>query len=151
MLKLPLPPLEGGYYPDNMRVHLHPDLVFVFGSNLSGIHGAGAALYAKKYYGARQGQRTGLMGKCYAIPTKDRYIRTLPLERIKPYVEEFVEFTMTAGIKFYLTPVGTGLAGYKHEQIAPLFKGVVNTWLPLSWKPYLGDGPWLTYEGTKHA
>lgn len=112
-------------------------VIFVFGSNQRGRHGAGAARDAAWYYGAQEGCGVGLQGQSYAIPTKDFYIETLPLDKIKPYVDEFVKFTHDhPELTFMVTPVGTGLAGYTHADIAPLFKDVVNCWLPMAWRSY---------------
>jgi|GEM_PF-1410731 len=98
--------------------------VFVFGSNLAGRHGAGAALFAKRHRGAIYGQGVGRQGNSYAIPTKDARLRTLPLSTIAfPYVWAFLEYArMHPRTTFQLTPIGCGLAGYKPEQIAPMFK-----------------------------
>ncbi len=68
------------------------DEIFVFGSNLSGIHGKGAALIAKQKYGAIQGQGWGLQGNSFAIPTKDQNIKTLPLYKIKIFIDTFFLF-----------------------------------------------------------
>lgn len=98
--------------------------IFVFGSNLKGIHGAGAALHAKKYFGAIQGQGVGRQGNSYAIPTKHSPYQTLPLETIKLYVEDFLEYARNNYWEsFMVTPIGCGLAGYLPTHIAPLFKG----------------------------
>lgn len=108
--------------------------IFVFGSNLAGRHGKGAALYAKQYHGAIYGQGIGLQGNSYAIPTKDARIKTLPLNTIKEYVDDFINFAYKhKELKFIVTPIGCGLAGYKYEQIAPMFfecKGLSNVVLP---------------------
>ena len=109
--------------------------IFVFGSNLAGRHGKGAALHARKHYGAVYGVGWGRTGDAWAIPTKDKSLRTLPLDRIKEYVNVFL---ITAREEpqntFKVTAIGTGLAGYKHEQIAPMFKGAPdNCVLPDEW------------------
>lgn len=92
--------------------------IFVFGSNLAGIHGAGAALHAKKYYGAKIGVGRGLTGNSYALPTKDENIMTLPLDVIERNIVEFFGFAEDNPAKsFALTPIGTGLAGYKRSQM----------------------------------
>ncbi len=102
----------------------YSELIFVFGSNLAGRHGAGAALFAREKHRAIYGQGVGLQGTSYAIPTKDENIETLPLERIKPYVDEFLAFAREhPELNFQLTPIGCGLAGYKPEHIAPMFDG----------------------------
>lgn len=98
--------------------------IFVFGSNLAGRHGKGAALEARKKHGAIYGEGVGLQGRSYAIPTKDKYLRTLPLSAIELYVQGFLGVARTSPHHtFRLTPIGCGLAGYKPEQIAPMFKG----------------------------
>jgi hypothetical protein len=116
------------------------DEVFVFGSNLAGIHGAGAAKQAVKY-GARYGVGVGMSRRTYAIPTKDYDIKTLPVDQIKPYIERFVKFTNEhAGVKFFITRVGCGLAGHKDSEIAPLFRGCsANCSFPEQWEIYLKD------------
>jgi len=113
--------------------------IFVFGSNLAGRHGKGAALHAVRKHGAIYGKGEGLQGNSYAIPTKDKYLRTLPLDIIALYVQTFILFAAThKEMKFILTPVGCGLAGYKPDQIGPLFKGVPsNVRVPDAFKPYL--------------
>ena len=96
--------------------------IFVFGSNLAGRHGAGAAKFARENHGAVYGQGVGLQGDSYAIPTKDEGLRVLPLSHISQYVQQFIEFAELADdLEFRLTPIGCGLAGYKPEQIAPMF------------------------------
>ena len=111
--------------------------IFVFGSNLAGVHGAGAAA-AALIYGAEWGKGVGLFGKTYAIPTKDENIKTMRLDVIRPYIEEFVQFTKThPELHFFVTRIGCGLAGYTDEQIAPLFKGAVNCSFAQEWRPYI--------------
>lgn len=98
------------------------DAVFVFGSNLAGRHGKGAALVAREHYGAVYGQGLGRHGDSYAIPTKDADLRTLPLSAIEINVIFFLSHARAhPGLKFRLTPIGCGLAGYAPEQIAPMF------------------------------
>ena len=112
--------------------------IFVFGSNEAGIHGRGAAKKALEY-GAKYGIGYGLNGNSYAIPTKDKKIKTLPLEQISKNIKEFVRFTHTRpDLDFFITSVGCGLAGYQDYQIAPLFNGCyVNCSFPLNWKSFL--------------
>ena len=96
--------------------------IFVFGANLAGIHGAGAALVAKQKFGAVQGLGVGLNGNSYAIPTKDSNIKTLPLIEIQKYIDNFLLFCKNNPDKnFFLTKIGCGLAGYKEEEICSLF------------------------------
>jgi hypothetical protein len=98
-------------------------MIFVFGSNLAGRHGKGAAYTARMEHGAIYGQGVGLQGESYAIPTKDYKIKTLPLEDIEGYVNEFLSFAASNLDKtFFVTAIGTGLAGYKIADIAPMFK-----------------------------
>jgi hypothetical protein len=99
--------------------------VFVFGSNIAGRHGKGAALTAKLNYGARQGQGVGLQGRSYAIPTKDAALRDLPLPAIDQHIGDFIKFAEEhPELSFYVTPVGCGLRGLKQEVVLPLFKGM---------------------------
>lgn len=99
--------------------------VFVFGSNLAGRHGKGAALYALQHHGAIYGLGFGHYGDSFAIPTKDENLRVLPLSEIKIYIGMFLDYAKThPNLEFDLTPIGCGLAGYKREQIRPFFKDV---------------------------
>ncbi|MCG7656375.1 A1S_2505 family phage non-structural protein [Wielerella bovis] len=109
--------------------------IFVFGSNTTGRHGKGAALTAKLHFGAKQGQGVGLEGQSYAIPTKNGRLQTLPLSKIEQYVNDFIQFAnQHHELKFFVTAIGTGLAGYKHEQIAPMFANApANCRLPPEW------------------
>lgn len=101
--------------------------IFVFGSNLAGRHGAGAALYAKNNHGAIYGQGIGLQGGSYGIPTKNENLKVLPLIEIQKYVTEFLIFAKNhKEYIFTLTKIGCGLAGYNPEQIAPMFKKYSN-------------------------
>ena len=113
---------------------LEENQIFVFGSNLSGRHGKGAAKTALGW-GAKWGQAKGLQGRTYGIPTKDASIRrTLSIVEIKPFVDEFIEFAKTnQNMIFLVTEIGCGLAGLKPKQIAPLFsecKELSNVYLP---------------------
>lgn len=97
--------------------------IFVFGSNLAGRHGAGAAKFALQKHKAIYGKGIGLQGTSYAIPTKDENLNTLSLDRIKKYVDDFLKFAKEhSEYTFNLTPIGCGLAGYKASQIRPLFE-----------------------------
>ena len=109
--------------------------IFVFGSNLGGRHGKGAALCARREHGAIYGQGIGRQGNSYAIPTKDHNIQTLPLHRIGVYVAEFIEHAKNSpNDTFQVTKIGCGLAGYKERDIAPMFKGAPdNCVLPEGW------------------
>lgn len=98
--------------------------IFVFGSNLAGRHGKGAALYANQHHGAIYGQAVGLQGNSYAIPTKDEKLNTLPLEVIASHVWWFISRAMVEykHLTFNVTPIGCGLAGYTPAEIAPMFQ-----------------------------
>lgn len=111
--------------------HLDQDDVFVFGSNLAGVHAGGAARYALNHFGAIMGQGVGLQGQSYAIPTMQGGVDT-----IKPYVDQFIEFARECDQNtFYVTRIGCGIAGFTDEEIAPLFEEALelyNVRLPKS-------------------
>lgn len=113
-----------------------PRYVFVFGANERGAHGRGAAAHAKQYHKAKNGVGYGLQGNSFGIPTKDSKIKTLPLSKIGKYVADFIRFAEeNKEMEFFVTAIGTGLAGYSHEQIAPMFKDApYNCVLPERWK-----------------
>lgn len=125
---------------DMMTDRPDPRHCFVFGSNLRGIHGAGAAKVARAYLGAIPGRGKGFMGDCYAIPTKHGPYENMSLEEVAWYVESFKKVTHRRDTIFHVTAVGTGRAGFTHEQIAPLFNGVICCYLPLAWRPYIDMG-----------
>ena len=118
-------------YTSEVINELKANEVFVFGSNLTGLHGGGAARAALHKFGAVWGQGVGLQGQSYAIPTMQGGVET-----IRPYVDEFIEFAKEhPELKFYVTRIGCGIAGFKDEEIAPLFSealGVDNIVLPKS-------------------
>ncbi len=104
------------YTPENIT-SLAPDEVFVFGSNLQGLHAGGAARVAYQKFGAVMGQGVGMQGQSYAIPTMHGGIKD-----IKPYVDDFIELAREWDqTTFYVTRIGCGIAGFKDEDIAPLF------------------------------
>jgi len=114
--------------------------VFVFGSNLAGIHGAGAAKVAVEKFGAIYGRGFGLQEQSYAIPTKNAKIHTMSLDDIEAFIIEFKADTYdshNAERTWFVTRVGCGLAGYSDSQIAPMFKGAKNCSFAKQWKPYL--------------
>jgi hypothetical protein len=97
--------------------------IFVFGSNLAGRHGKGAALYARQHRGAQYGQGAGRQGNSYAIPTKDFELETLPLDDVRLYVEAFLVYAQLHPREtFEVTAIGCGLAGYTPDDIAPMFR-----------------------------
>ncbi len=107
--------------------------IFVFGSNLAGKHGKGAAKCAMKF-GAIYGQGCGIQRNAYAIPTKDFWFKVLSIKEIKFYVDDFIKFAKIIPEKIFLvTKIGCGLSGYEPKDIAPLFKGAIkleNVYLP---------------------
>lgn len=114
-------------------------LIFVFGSNLAGRHGKGAALWARQHRGAIYGQGEGLQGESYAIPTKDADLRTLSLTEINLAVHRFIMFAdARPELSFDVTPIGCGLAGFQPHQIAPMFRVVgPNVFLPPEFRAVL--------------
>jgi hypothetical protein len=120
-----------------------PRHIFVFGSNLAGRHGKGAALHARQKHGAEYGVGSGPTGNAYAIPTKDENIRTLPLVRIALYVAEFLEYARShSWVDFEVTRIGCGYAGYTDAQIAPMFaEAPANCHLPDGWRTGLTIEP----------
>lgn len=113
----------------NYITKLQPDEIFVFGSNLAGMHGGGAARLAYQKFGAVWGQGVGLQGQSYAIPTMQGGVET-----IQPYVDEFIKFAKQhPQLKFLVTEIGCGIAGFSPSEIAPLFeqaREVMNIYLP---------------------
>ncbi len=104
------------YTPENIT-SLDRDEIFVFGSNLQGLHLGGAARVAHERFGAIMGQGVGLQGQSYAIPTMQGGVET-----IKPYVDDFIELAREWDqTTFLVTRIGCGIAGFTDEQIAPLF------------------------------
>ncbi len=113
--------------------------IFVFGSNLQGKHGKGAALHARQEHGAIYGKGEGLQGNSYAIPTKGTPYKTMPLNFISRNVRTFLKFAAAhPEMTFNVTAIGTGLAGYDHGQIAPMFAGApANCVMPEEWRELL--------------
>jgi hypothetical protein len=111
---------------------LQPNEIFVFGSNLRGMHGGGAAYIAHRKFGAIMGQGVGLQGQSYAIPTMQGGVET-----IKPYVDKFIEFAKEhQNLTFLVTRIGCGIAGFTDNEISPLFNAaheVENIVLPPDW------------------
>lgn len=115
---------------------LNSNEVFVFGSNEAGRHGAGAALTARRKFGAKLGKGVGHSGQTYAIPTKNAKLKTISLTKIGKYVDDFIQFAKSMPeLKFYVTEIGCGLAGYTPKDVAPLFANAIdveNIYLPHS-------------------
>lgn len=110
--------------------------VFVFGSNLVGRHGAGSAKEAVAKWGAKHGVGIGRTGMAYAIPTKDARLRTLSIDTIRRHVDTFIAYAWeNPDITFILVAIGTGLAGYTHEEMKPLFdRAPRNVIKPTEWR-----------------
>lgn len=111
---------------------LQPGEIFVFGSNLEGMHGGGAAYIAYRKFGAIMGQGVGLQGQSYGIPTMQGGVET-----IRPYVDEFIEFAKEhRELTFLVTRIGCGIAGFTDDEISPLFEkahNINNIVLPEGW------------------
>ena len=109
--------------------NLKDNQIFVFGSNLEGSHGGGAAAIAEQKFGAIWGQGVGLQGQSYGIPTMHGGV-----DAIKPYVDEFIDFAKNnPNLDFLVTRIGCGIAGFTEEEMAPLFAdsmSVENIYLP---------------------
>jgi hypothetical protein len=115
--------------------------IFVFGSNLAGRHGKGAALAAVKEHGAIYGRGVGRQGNSYAIPTKDEWLHALTLPEIERFVARFLAYAADhPQLTFKVTAIGCGLAGFRPAQIAPFFRGAPpNCILPESFDDVLRD------------
>ena len=127
--------MKSQFTPDFIT-ELKENEIFVFGSNLEGMHGGGAARLAYNKFGAIWGQGVGLQGQSYGIPTMHGGV-----EDIKPYVDEFIEFAKShPELTFLVTRIGCGIAGFRDEEIAPLFKECIemeNVCLPKSFHEYI--------------
>lgn len=129
-------------------------MIFVFGSNLAGRHGKGAAKTALLHYRAIYGQAEGPQGASYAIPTMDAKLQTLHLSEIGIYVRRFITYAQRVpGYDFQITRIGCGLAGYSDAEMAELFdrnlpRLLPNLWFDEAWRPYLkeGTGFWGTFS-----
>ena len=108
---------------------LEKNEIFVFGSNLQGMHGGGAARVAHEKFGAVWGEGIGLQGQSYAIPTMHGGV-----DAIAPYVNDFIAFAKEhPELKFLVTEIGCGIAGFRISEMAPLFKEALkmeNIYLP---------------------
>lgn len=122
--------MKNQFSPDFIT-ELKENEIFVFGSNLQGMHGGGAALIAYEKFGAIWEQGVGLQGQSYGIPTMHGGV-----DAIKPYVDEFIEFAKShPEMTFLVTRIGCGIAGFRDEEIAPLFQDCIemeNVLLPRS-------------------
>lgn len=122
-------------HPNDKTYDPTSNKIFVFGSNLAGVHGAGAAKYAHKDLGAKWGRCEGISGRTYAIPTKDCDLETLQLELVHMFVVRFVWFAKChPQMQFFVTRIGCGFAGFTDKEIAPMFADAPdNCELPIGW------------------
>lgn len=124
--------------------------IFVFGSNVQGEHVGGAALFAFQNCGATYRKGFGFQGGSYAIPTcirltdKDGIRYTKPFDnvnQIKPYVDLFAnDAEQYPNMTFYVTKIGCGIAGFKANEVAELFRPCLymeNVVLPEEFVRYL--------------
>lgn len=129
MDKKRIQPMDSRRITPDWITHLEDNEIFVFGSNLKGMHGGGAARIALEKFGAVWGQGTGLQGNSYAIPTMHG-----GTDAIAPYVDEFIAFAREhKEMKFYVTRIGCGIASFAVQEMAPLFKAALdeeNIYLP---------------------
>ena len=118
------PPLR---FTDPMIRSLKSGEIFVFGSNLDGRHGKGAAKTAQQKFGARHGVAEGLTGQSYALPTVGKHLSRMPIEDIGHHIKRFLDFALSRpDLTFLVTEVGCGLAGHHVDKIGPFFANVIN-------------------------
>ena len=127
------------YHDESIVKSLPEDTVFVFGSNLAGTHQGGAAKIALQHFGAIKGAGRGWAGQSYAIPTMNEHLQQMPLSQIEHYIDDFKIYTKNHPKNtYFITSVGCGVAGYKVEEIAPMFKGISkNVIFPVSFRPFV--------------
>lgn len=130
------------YHKDRTIPDRDNETIWVFGSNLLGIHGAGAARIALKYFKARRGVGVGLTGMAYAIPTKANPDESLHFDLVKAHIADFVRFAKTQPtLKFFVTRIGCELAGFSNDRIGPLFEDAPsNCSFAIEWRAWLGPG-----------
>ncbi len=127
------------YHDESIIKALPEDTIFVFGSNMAGTHQGGAAKTALLHFGATKGVGRGWAGQSFAIPTMNEHLQQMPLSQIQHYIDDFKIYTKNhPKMKYFITSVGCGVAGYKVEEIAPMFKGVSrNVIFPVSFRPFV--------------
>jgi len=127
------------YHNETIIKNLAEDMVFVFGSNMAGTHAGGAAKIALQHFGATRGVGRGWAGQSFAIPTMNEHLQQMPLSQIEYYIDDFKIYVKNhAQTIFFITAVGCGVAGYKVEEIAPMFKGIAhNVIFPESFRPFV--------------
>ena len=127
------------YHDESIVKNLAEDTIFVFGSNMAGQHAGGAARTALEHFGAMNGIGRGWAGQSFAIPTMNEHLQQMPLSQIQHYVDDFKIYTKNhPKTKYFITSIGCGVAGYKVEEIAPMFKGISsNVIFPISFRPFV--------------
>lgn len=127
------------YHDEPHVTELAEGQIFVFGSNLAGLHQGGAAKTAYDHFGAVMGFGRGWAGQSFAIPTMNEHFQTMPIHQIAHYVDDFKLYTQNhSKMRFFVTAIGCGIAGYEVKDIAPLFQGISdNVLLPKRFKAYL--------------
>ena len=127
------------YHDETIVKSLPEDTVCVFGSNMAGTHAGGAAKIALLHFGAMKGAGRGWAGQSYAIPTMNEHLQQMPLSQIQHYIDDFKIYTKNhPKMTYFLTSIGCGIAGYKVEEIAPMFKGIShNVIFPASFRPFV--------------
>jgi len=129
------------YHDETIVTELPEDTVFVFGSDLAGRHDSGAARVAAQHFAAVKGVGRGWAGQSFAIPTLNEHMQQMPLSQIAHYVDDFKIYAKNhPKMKYFLTALGCGIAGYKVSEIAPLFKGIhSNVIFPESFRPFIEE------------
>ena len=132
-------PMTYRYHDETIVKSLPEDTIFVFGSNMAGTHAGGAAKTAHLHFGAMKGVGRGWSGQSFAIPTMNEHLQQMPLSQIQHYIDDFKIYTKNhPKSKYFVTSVGCGVAGYKVEEIAPMFKGIShNVIFPASFRPFV--------------
>ena len=130
------------FHLDRTQPEPNPATVWVFGSHLAGRHGRGAAQVAVRRFGAKWGCGVGFAGNSFAIATKDRCLRVLPLEQIRLHVDQLLQKAHSfEQLSFFVTRIGCGCADYRDDQIAPLLKRRPIATSRKEWRPYLEIQP----------
>lgn len=127
------------YHNESIVKQLPENTIFVFGSNMAGHHAGGAAKTALEHFGAMKGVGRGWAGQSYAIPTMNEHLQQMPLSQIQHYIDDFKIYTKNhRRNQYFITSIGCGVAGYKVEEIAPMFKGIShNVIFPQSFRPFV--------------
>lgn len=132
-------PMTYHYHDETIIKNLPEDTIFVFGSNMAGTHAGGAAKIALQHFGAMHGVGRGWAGQSFAIPTMNEHLQQMPLSQIEHYIDDFKIYVLNhTQMQFFITAVGCGVAGYKVEEIAPMFKGIAHHVIfPESFRPFV--------------